>query len=147
MNFATFERAQVAAFAYREASSSGSLDVMRAICYVLRNRVRNGWFESSWLTVMGQAHETAAHVPELFVPMRSQDRLLQMIVRDVDDIYTGQDRSDDNICQIVAGDRKHPVLYWAFVNRQFVPWFTENIIRQSQEHAHIGTIGPLLLYR
>lgn len=149
MNFATFERAQVAGFAFLEAQHTGNLDCMRAIAFVLRNRVRAGWGDGSWLSVIADNARVAGNEP---LPGRqiegASDRLLQMIVRDIDDIYLGQDRIDDTIRDITtSSDRKKPALYYCFVNREIRPWFTGNIIRQSQEHAHIGTIGALMLYR
>jgi hypothetical protein len=163
MNFATFERALVASFAYREARRTGALDCMRAVCYILRNRVRSSWGDGTWLSVIAQSHLTSANF-EPFVMgevsangtgepksmingFKSDDRLLQMIVRDVDDIYIGQDHFDDRVRQVVCDDPKKPVLYYSFVDREPRPWFVENIIRQPKEHPHVGQIGAMMLYR
>lgn len=146
MNLATFERAQVAAFAYCEARSTGSLECMRAICYVLRNRVKAGWGDGSWLSVMGST--AVGNLPQ-DQEVNGSDRLLQMIVRDIDDIYLGQERFDDSTRLVVCGDNppKTSALYYMFVDRKPQPWFVEHIIQQSQEHAQIGNIGPLMLYK
>lgn len=147
MNYATFERAQVAAFAYKEAQWTGSLDCMRAICFVLRNRVRAGWGNGTWLSVINAASHCAGYVGEM-APDGENDRLLQMIIRDIDDIYLGSDRMDDSVRDIVVtDDRKKPALYYSFINHPIRDWFKENIIRNSQEHAHIGNIGPMMLFR
>ncbi len=155
MNFATFERGQVAAFAFREAHHTGSYDAMRAICYVLRNRVKAGWGDGTWISVLENAHQVAAtHINfEMLASGHaeglSQNRLLQMIVRDVDDIYLGQERWDDNVRRVVCGEdprSKSVALFYSFIDRQPRPWFVENVIRSS-DHAHIGNIGALLLYR
>jgi len=146
VNFATFERAIVAEFAYREARFTGSLDCMRAICYVLRNRVKAGWGDGSWLSIITQHPAMAGNDPRAQA-MDYSDRLLQLIVRDVDDIYLGQDRFDDSVRDIVCtDDRKKPALYYCFPDN-LRPWFVENIIRNSQDHAHIGNIGSLMLFR
>jgi hypothetical protein len=155
MNFTAFERAQVAAFAYRQARHTGSLDCMRAVCFILRNRVRSAWGESgSWLSVIAQSHLTAAAFEPSDVELASanggfkpDDRLLQMIVRDVDDIYLGQDRFDDRVRQVCCEDPKKLVLYYCFVERPPRPWFAENIIRNQKEHPHVGQIGAMMLYR
>jgi hypothetical protein len=164
MNFAAFERAQVAAFAYREARFTGSLDSMRAVCYVLRNRVKSAWGDGSWLAVMEAAHLTAAtndRGAELStgngLPGNSglsSDRLLQSIVRDVDDIYLMQESFDDAVAQVtvarksgISGDTWKPALYYSFVDRPVRPWFVENIIRRADEHPQIGQIGAMMLYR
>ena len=170
MNFAAFERAQAAAFAYREGRHTGSLACLRAILFILRNRVKKGWGEGSWLTVMEAAGEAAAHgdaasglgnqasaeaqspKPEAL----SSDRLLQMIVRDVDDIYLGQEPWDDPVRQVVCGEGAqssfkkdwHPILYYSLVDRTARPWFVENIIRKAQEHPQVGQVGgKMMLYR
>lgn len=168
MNFAAFERAQVAAFAYREARHTGSLDCMRAVCFILRNRVKSAWGNGTWLSVIAASHvtaasfdpwimgETSAKGDEKIPVVSSEDRLLQLIVRDVDDIYLGQDRFDDNVRQVVCGDDPSaklgnrtwkPVLYYAFVDQRPRPWFVENIVQRPQDHPHSGQIGKMMLYR
>lgn len=158
MNFATFERAQVAAFAYREAHASGSFDAMRAICFVLRNRVKAGWGDGTWLSILESAGIVSADDYKTSEVLEaasggqglSSDRLLQMMVRDIDDIYLGQERLDDNVRRVVCGDdpkEKRYALYYCFANRTPRPWFTDNIIRQAGDHAQIGTVGTMLLFR
>jgi hypothetical protein len=156
MNFAAFERAQLAAFAYREARRSGSLDCMRAVCFVLRNRVKSAWGESSWLAVMESAAAVAAHELAPDQEPSNNDRLLQLMVRDVDDIYMGQEHFDDRVAQVVCdhnpGGRMgqanwKPALYYSFIDRPFRPWFVENIIQKPAEHAQTGQIGKMMLYR
>lgn len=150
MNFASFERAQVAGFAYREARHTGEITCMRAICFVLRNRVRSGHGDGTWLSVIENHYLIAASdSPSLDRTDFHADRLLQMIVRDIDEIYLGQDRADDNVRQMVCGAdfKKEGALYYSFVDRQPRPWFVENIIRQSADHRQTGTIGTLMLYK
>lgn len=164
MNFAAFERAQVAAFAYREARRTGALDCMRAVCFILRNRVKSAWGDGTWLSVLESAHLVAATTdlgPELSTgnalggSALASDRLLQMMVRDIDDIYLGQENYDDRVRQVVCGEAAipssknawKPALYYSFVDRPARPWFVENIIHRPVEHAQIATIGPMLLYR
>lgn len=170
MNFAAFERAQVAAFAYREARHTGSLDCMRAVCFILRNRVKSAWGDGSWLSVMEAAQLMSATngsqndgAATDLAGGKAQgiagDRLLQLIVRDVDDIYLGQDNFDDRVRQVVCGDTRlstslsssnkdwKPALYYAFTDRPIRPWFVENIIHRPEEHAQIAVIGSMMLYR
>jgi hypothetical protein len=151
MNFAAFERAQVAAFAYREARHTGSLDCMRAVCFVLRNRVKAGWAGASWLKVMAGAAAVAGNVKtdlEFAGESDPSDRLLQLIIRDVDDIYLGQESFDDNVRRVVCSDDpKKPALYYSFVDRDPRPWFVENVVRKPADHPQIGQIGTMMLYR
>lgn len=153
MNLATFERAQLAAFAYREARYTGSIDCMKAICYVQRNRRVAGWGDGSWLSVLGMASHaqgnfrTNSEDREPF--LEASDRLLQLIIRDVDDIYLGQDRMDDATRLVVCGDNppKTSALYYTFVDQTPRPWFIENIVRQPVEHPRMGNVGPIMLFR
>jgi hypothetical protein len=173
MNFAAFERAQVAAFAYREARRTGNLDCMRAVCFILRNRVKSSWGDGTWLSILASSYLHSAgwepFVPGEMVPnsdapapgamitgFKSDDRLLQLMVRDVDDIYLGQDNFDDRVRQTVCGDDSSlkpgkrefkPVLYYCFVDRDPRPWFKENIIRRPQDHPQVGQIGTMMLFR
>jgi hypothetical protein len=173
VNFSAFERAQVAAFAYREARRTGALDCMRAVCYILRNRVKSAWGDGTWLSVIVASHLSAAGFEPfvmgeiapnamptdtgagaLISGFRSDDRLLQLIVRDVDDIYLGQESFDDRVRQVVCGEQGlssskkdwKPALYYSFVDREPRPWFVENIIRRA-EHPQVGQIGTMMLYR
>jgi hypothetical protein len=169
MNFAAFERAQVAAFAYCEARHTGSIDCVRAVCFILRNRVKSGWGNpaGSWLAVMEGSAQVAAQEPETAIGnwQLVNDRLLQLIVRDVDDIYLGQEPYDDRVRQAVCGEGMaalygvkvssakkdwKPCLYYSFVDRaaSLRPWFVENIIRKPAEHARVAQIGgKMMLYR
>lgn len=145
MNFATFERAQVAAYAYRIARRSGSLDCIRAVCYVFRNRLKAGWGDGTWTWLIENAKECDgnAQPPTFAVPMSEldpQDRLLQLIVRDIDDIYLGN--SDDDTKAVVQD-----ALYFQFVDLPPNPWFVDNVVRMHDEHPRIGQIGMIALYR
>jgi hypothetical protein len=205
MNFSSFERAQVAGFAYREARHTGSMDCMRAVCFVLRNRVKAAWGDGSWLNIIAAHHLVAANFDAwtmgelaplnmntdttagyLASPLsgaaeerrsgpagaepnspgvgmvsgfQSGDRLLQQIVAQVDDIYFGQEAFDDRVRQTACCElaplpeaakpnrKPAPCLYYSFVDRPPRPWFAENIICRSQEHAQVGQIGTMMLYR
>jgi hypothetical protein len=195
MNFAAFERAQAAAFAYREGRHTGSLACLRAILFILRNRVKSGWGGGSWLAAMASDYMVSASFvpfvfgqvgtvvnwgpkdflnetrsddesgygtskpgpeePVLVSNFKSDDRLLQMIVREVDDIYLGQEPWDDAVRQVVCGEGAasfkkdwNPVLYYSFVDRPPRPWFVENIIQKPAEHPQVGQVGgKMMLYR
>jgi len=150
MNFSAFERAQVAMFSYREARHTGNIDCIRAVALVLRNRRANGWGDGSWLSLIAAAHLTAANCGSDLdlANLKTDDRLLQLIVSGIDDIYLAQDRFDDAVSRIVCqDDPKKGALYYSFVDRKPRPWFTENIVKQPKDHAHIGNIGAMMFYR
>ena len=139
MNVSTFERAQVARFAYEEARSTGSLDCMRAICYVLRNRLKNGWGDGTWLWLMENHVKVQGNIADGWASIDPQDRLLQLIIRDIDDIYMGQ--SEDDTKTVVQD-----ALYWQFIDRPAHPWFVEHIVRDPANHPRVAQVGPIALF-
>ena len=140
MNLTTFERAIVAEFAYSEARETGSLDAMKAILYVLRNRVKAGWGDGTWLSVLRSPFEHAVSAIVLAGGFDTQDRLLQMLIRDVDDIYMGN--TEEPVKDLVDD-----ALFWQFVNREVSPEFVEKIVRDEINHMRIGSLGFLVFYR
>lgn len=136
MTLSQFERAMLARFAWDEAGTRG-LATMRAVCLVMRNRVRMGWHEGSWTLVMSHAEHYAGTEREAMKPLDPRDRNFQMLLRDIDDIYHGADEGDT---AAVVGD----CLYYHFIDRPVRPWFAENIIRESEAHprrAHVGNMA------
>ena len=146
MNLATFERAQLAAFAYRQARGTGSLDCMKCICYVLRNRVKAGWGDGSWLSVLEGAPlvDGNVYLPEHPVLFAAQDRMLQMLLREIDDIYLegGMKIHADDTWTVVQD-----ALYYQFADRDPNPWFLEHILRDTKNHPRIGQVGTIMLFR
>ena len=140
MNISTFERAQVAGFAYRQARHTGSLDCMKAICYVLRNRVKAGWGDGSWLSVLAAQDHAEGNVSEAPAPpLDAADRLLQLLLRDIDDLYLGT--SEDDTKTVV-----NKALYYQFVDQVPVQWFIEHIVRDPANHPRKAQVGPILLF-
>lgn len=137
MTFNQFERAMLVKFAYEEAVHTGSLACMKAVCYVIRNRVRAGWLDGTWTSAILRAAEVAGS-GQISVPaLDPQNRLFQLLLRDVDDIFFAA--SEDETQVVVAG-----CLYYHFIDRPVRDWFVERIIRAPEAHprrAHIGTIA------
>lgn len=151
MNLDTFQRGQVVAFAYRAARHTGSLDCMKAICYILRNRIRAGWGDGTWISVIALQRELEGNTPEQEAPLDLTDRLLQMLVRDIDDIYLGV--SDDETRGIVEGTmggepgrKAQAALYYHFIDQEPTQWFVENIARRPNDHPRIAHIHTLAMY-
>lgn len=159
MNLDTFQRAQVAAFCYRQARHTGSVDCMKAVAWVLRNRLKAGWGDGTWLRLMNAHGQVAGNDQAMSAEFDQNDRLLQMLVRDIDDIYLGTADDDTRrICDgfaglsgrdglVTRGERPQPALYYQFINLPAREWFTENIIRKPQDHPQIATIGMMALYK
>lgn len=155
MNLDTFQRAKLADFCYREARYTGSLDAMKAIAYVLRNRLKAGWGDGTWLRLIESAHVHAGNDYHNGVEFDASDRLLQMLVRDIDDIAMGI--GNDDTRRVVEGTvapegtgsaaKPAPALYYQFVDLPARDWFVTNIVREPASHPRVAQVGPLMLFR
>jgi hypothetical protein len=145
MTLNDLQRAALVLFAARKAGPKGSLDQMRAICHVLKNRMQAGWADN-YLALIANADTGDGNDLSGEGQLDLNDRRLQQIAKDVDDIYFGA--ADDEISRLCArADKdKGPLLYWVFVDRPIKPWFRENIIARPQEHFQRGIVGFLYLY-
>lgn len=145
MTLNDLQRAALVLFAAREAGPGSSLDQMRAICHVVRNRVQAGWAES-FLEVLNLAPDSNANEGCELTALSPNDRRLQMLARDVDEIYYGQ--ADDEVARMCGRiDKEHgPLLYWAFVDKPIRPWFRDTIARNPTAHPQRGILGFLYLY-
>lgn len=152
------QRAELALYAARAAGEGASLEQMKAICYCIRNRVKAGWHDGQWLTVMEYAGEVIGN--ETTAPMRldPSNRQLQRLVADIDEIYYGarydrdQAKGSMNIAQRYApegGDLEDAVgkcCYWCFVNRPYTKWFFANILARVDEHPMRAQMGLMMFF-
>lgn len=136
-----FERAQLAAFAHHQARQTGNIDCMKAVCYIMRNRIAAGWGDGSYLSVINR-HSLCAGDEQYdeIGDFEISDRLLQMILRDIDDIYLGQ--GNDLVKPVVAD-----ALYYHFVDKPLTQWFTDHILHDPGNHPGIATIGLMRVFR
>jgi hypothetical protein len=139
------QRASLALYAARKAGPKGSLDQMRAICHVLKNRAQAGWADN-YLQLIEIAWMTEGNEPGSDRTLDLNDRCLQQIAKDVDEIYFGN--ADDEISRICGRQDKSkgPLLYWVFVDRPTSSWFRENIASKPKEHYQRGILGFMYLY-
>lgn len=135
-----FERAELVRFAYEEARHTGNIDCMKAVCYVMRNRVSAGWGKGTFTEVITHHGLVKGNDGDRSIDLDIDDRLLQMMVRDVDDIYLGT--SDDQTRKVVAD-----ALYYHFVDQPLRQWFVERILQEPKNHPGIATIGMMRLFR
>lgn len=152
------QRAELALFAAREAGFDASLEQMKAICYCIRNRVKQGWHDGQWLTVMEHAEEAAGNLKDARTVLDPANRTLQRLIADVDDIYYGSPQTDDGLknrfptAQIFAteGGSLEETLkkscYWMFVNKPRTPWFQENILDRPDEHPLRTQMGLMVFF-
>lgn len=142
MTLNDLQRAAVVLFAARETGPEGSLDQMRAVCHVIRNRVQAGWHEDyleATQAVTWTANASAA--PD---GLALNDRRLRTLATEIDDIFYGQ--SGDEIARMCGRlDKEHgPLLYWWFIDRPITKWFEQNIVRKAEEHRQRAQVGATM---
>jgi hypothetical protein len=135
MTLNDIQRAAVVLFAAREAGLEGSLDQMRAVCHVIRNRVTAQWHED-YLAAVEEADQ-----PRSVTKLRLNDRRLAMLTREVDAIFYGSD--DSEIARLCGRQGKDhgPLLYWTFIDRPISKWFVANVVNKPQEHRQRAKVG------
>lgn len=137
MTLEQFQRAAIVRFSINEAISTGSLACMKGVCYALRNRILDGWYDGSWITAIEKHWEVAGHDRQVTLEPDLNNRLFQMMLRDVDDIYYGT--GEDETSAVVGACH-----YYHFIDKPIRAWFLENVIRDIENHprrAHIGNIA------
>ena len=148
MTMSDFQRAQLVAFAYREAGVGASLEQMKGICYCIRNRVRAGWHDGNWLRALEEAGESAAHLLEDVIPLNPDSRELQRLLREIDDIYFGNSwtsSADEGMdMESSLTEKNHEKKYWLFVNRPVRRWFKENILDDREHHRSRTQMGLMM---
>ena len=143
MTLNDLQRAAVALFAAREAGPEGSLDQMRAICHIIRNRVQAGWCEG-YLDAVEMDYTVNADPQGMKGVLSLKDRNLAQLAKEIDEIFYGQDESETaRICGRQDKERG-PVLYWCFIDRPVTDWFKENIVRRPEEHRQRAQIGNMM---
>lgn len=140
MNVDTFQRAMVANFAYAQARHTGSLDCMKAVVCVLRNRLKAGWGNGTWQRLINTHRQYAGNLAEMGVEVELDDNLLRMLVRDIDDMYMGLSENDTSA---VVKD----ALYYQFIDQEPNPWFVQNILGDHKNHPRQGQIGMIALFK
>jgi hypothetical protein len=151
------QRAALALFAAREAGTAGSLDQMKAIAYCVRNRVKAGWHDGQWLTVIEHSQESAANLVLSRVILDPNNRILQRIIADIDDIYYGLAVAGQNKITVAtaqrfapdAGDIENAIgksCYWAWLNQPFTPWFQKYILDSSESHPMRAQMGLMAFF-
>lgn len=140
MTLQQFERARLVHFAIEQASHTGSLDAMKAVCYIMRNRAKAGWHDGTILSVIEAAHESAGNEP---LPGRcvleAADRNFQLLLHCVEDIYHGTEH--DSVRETVG-----ECLYYQFANIKPRNWFVNHIIRDSENHPRRASFGLMFLF-
>lgn len=140
MTTETFTKAQLALLCWRNAPEK-NLNVLKALAFVVRNRVRAGWHGGEWLAVIANDYlygYRALGVPPLeqeFPDLRGDT--FQRFLWEVDRIYDGS-----------AGDPlSEGALYWAPAGYPLREWFEQKITRQPEEHPRVAQVAQVMLWK
>jgi hypothetical protein len=157
------ERAELAIFAARAAGQGATVDQMKAIACCIRNRVRQGWHDSSWLKVMEHAWEYEGNLPTSPVRIDPENSSFLRWLRDADEVYFGY-TSENSIGHMARQREKlggaqaikpqasgieealQRAVYWAFIDRPFTVWFQHNVLHGPDAHRDVGNLGTLFFY-
>lgn len=143
------QRAATVLFAAREAGPDAGSEAMKLIACVIRNRVKSGWGDGTWLSVVESAAEVSAHDPLPFHALDLNRRPLQVLARDIDEIFYSEPVDFAKHPGDVPWDVTHAAgkaLYWLVLNRELRPWFRTNIVQDTKNHPSRTTAGLIMLF-
>lgn len=146
MNPDALQRGRVLTFAYEQARHTGSLPCIKAVCYVLRNRRKAGWGDGTWLSLIYGHRKVAGTIIDTPPELDLKDRILQMLMRDIDDIYVGNSAYEGEEAQTTAAV-VDDALYYQFIDLPTTEWFAEKIVRNPKQHPRCGIIGTMAFFK
>lgn len=119
---------------------------MKAVCFVVRNRIRAGFYGGDWAKILSNhAQWSSTREPPSSEIPDPREPAFRALLQDVTGIFTGQ--LEDNITVKEGGSAlavQPPVaLYYAKLNEIDSPWFLENISRNTSQHRIIANVGAL----
>jgi hypothetical protein len=124
-------------FCWREAVVHGGYNNMLAIAFVIRNRVRSGWFNGDWLEILDHAHgvcgtwrDQDSHVPSMSKPE------IRTVLSYIPNIYAG----------VEPDKMTEGALYYGELDRIDNTWFKESILAHLDIHRRVATIGPVTFF-
>ena len=148
MTLNDIQRAYLAMFAAREAGEGGALEQMKAICYCIRNRVRQGWHGGDWMQVLEHADEARGN-PWRPYRIDAGNRNFQRLIMDIDEIYFSRrdyDREPSNAKMPDLEEAIGKACYWLFLNAPVLPWFEQSILKDPKNHPQKSNMGLMLFF-
>lgn len=137
--------------AWQDGKDEG-LSAMMAISFVVRNRVRAGWYGGNWLEVLAHMPDVAAKLepPTNELPDTRNYAFLQFM-QIVDGIFSGATEDDitikkDGEWRQVLSMAPPVVMYYARLDQITNPWFLQNIVRKPDQHQRISQVGQLFFF-
>lgn len=135
-----FVKGQLIAFAYQEAGHCGGIDSMLAVCYVLRNRVKAGWFGGDWMNVLNGVDQSSAYEYSRPEKVDISAEIFQRLLMRIDDIFQGaaeDTMTREGLYYIETHDR----------GRTMREWFARKIIRDFTNHPRVAQVGMIQIYK
>lgn len=128
--------------AEREERSNGTNGIL-GVLFVLRNRVRAGWFKGEWMSNITAKNQFSS-MTVLGDPMTvwyqdPREPAFQKVLQLVDQVFDG------TLQDMTAG-----ALYYADLNSKgFVKdgWYDRNIVQQPAVHPRVATIGTTTYFK
>jgi hypothetical protein len=131
-----FTAAQAALFAFRHGRDN-SLNGMRAMAFVLRNRAQAGWLNGDWLEIISKDPEVSAtEVQPAAVFPDVREPSFQRLMHTIDDIFSGSEADE-----LTSG-----ALYFARLNEVDRTWFKEKILANPLQHWRVAQVGTITLF-
>lgn len=129
-------KAHLAAFAHAEAAHHGGIDNMMAVAFVIRNRQRAAWEGGNWMRILHAAKSAAATIYTPSAP-DLRDINFRMLLSQVDDIYSG----------LALDKMTEGALFYCELNRIDNDWFRDTIVRDSDHHPRVATVGTVSFFK
>jgi len=135
----TFVKAQLAMFAFDEACHTGSLDSMRAVAFIIRNRVQAGWSGGNWNRTINFAWRHSCFEWEVSADPSLESDIFRRFLLQVDEIYDGT--AEDNMTE--------KGLYYCDTTRgrPVRDWFAATIVRDPANHPRVAQVGMIYIFR
>lgn len=147
MQGSAFIAAELARLAWLDANEEG-LNGMMAVAFTIRNRVRAGWFNGDWISVLSNHKQYSARI-EPYPSTLPDPRVysFQCLLQEIDGIFSGQRADDITIAaQTVLAKPANPALYYARLDQITSEHFLENIARQPDLHPRVAQVGMMFFF-
>lgn len=155
MTGADFLTAELARISWLEGGMDG-VSGAKAVAFCVRNRVRAGWHGGDWSQVLSNHKSWSADTEPLrsFIPDPRQPDF-RILLQDITNIFTGQAEDNITIAQdsmtnyLKIGNLSAappPALYFCRLNEISNDWFLTEIVRKTDSHKRIATVGTLTFF-
>lgn len=143
---------QLARISYIDGHMDG-LNGMLGISFVIRNRVRSGWWDGSWSDVLTH-HRDYSYRVELMddiIPDTRHHNFNQFLMQ-VDNIFNGSlddfitIKQGGDVNQLFKSQRPPVALYYARLNEITSNSFLNNISRRPDLHPLVAQVGSLSFF-